>query len=266
MGYILAPTVTVLPSGAAGSVVVTASHGGLYPGYLVLAARARAAIFNDAGFGKERAGVGALDLLAKNEIAAAAVAHTSCRVGDAEDMIAHGVISAVNSVAAACGVVQSMSCAEAASKLDLAPLSQSRYVNAVEERRSSFDISHQRRRVLLADSASLVEATDAGSIIVTGSHGGLVGRDPSKALRAEAYAAIFNDAGMGKDNAGTTRLPHLDDRCIAAVTVAASSARIGDARSTLMDGIVSCTNRTANAHGVRIGQAAYDVVAHWALQ
>ena len=84
MNHILAPTITVLPDGVAERVVVTASHGGLYPGYLVLAARARAAIFNDAGIGMDRAGIAALDLLQGHGKAAAAVSHSSARIGDAD--------------------------------------------------------------------------------------------------------------------------------------------------------------------------------------
>jgi hypothetical protein len=122
----------------------------------------------------------------------------------------------------------------------------------------------QSRAVILVDSASLVTEEDVGTIIITGSHGGLIGGDPKKALRVDGFAAIFNDAGIGKDDAGIARLPALDDRGIAAFTVAASSARIGDARSTLNDGIVSRVNKTAAALGARVGQSASDVCMRWA--
>jgi hypothetical protein len=49
----------------------------------------------------------------------------------------------------------------------------------------------------------------------------------------------LNDAGGGIDEAGFSRLPALNVRGIAGTTAAAVSARIGDARSTLFDGIIS---------------------------
>jgi hypothetical protein len=84
MNHILAPTITVLPGNTAGRVIVTGSHGGLYPGHLVLAAKARAAIFNDAGIGRDSAGIAALHLLQEHGKAAAAVAHTSARIADTD--------------------------------------------------------------------------------------------------------------------------------------------------------------------------------------
>ncbi len=88
---------------------------------------------------------------------------------------------------------------------------------------------------------------------MTGSHGGLLGGRPDTALKAAALAALFNDAGIGIDEAGVTRLPALDSRGIAAGTVAASSARIGDARSTYEDGILTRVNQRAAAHGIAPG-------------
>ena len=36
-----------------------------------------------------------------------------------------------------------------------------------------------------------------GAIVVTGSHGGLLGGKPETALKYDALAALFNDAGIG---------------------------------------------------------------------
>ena len=264
MNHILASTITTLPADIAGRVIVTGSHGGLYSGYLVLAAQARAAIFNDAGVGKDRAGIAALDLLQGHGKAAAAVSHNSARIGDADDMIAAGTISTANAIAAACGVTPGMDCAAAALLLEAAPLGASTTVAKPHEARMAWTCEQQTRAVVLIDSASLVTAADIGAIIVTGSHGGLIGGDPSKALRVGGFAAAFNDAGIGKGDAGIARLPALDVRGIAAFAVAASSARIGDARSTLGDGVISRVNRTAAALGAHIGQTAQEVCVRWA--
>jgi hypothetical protein len=263
MDPILAPSITVLPADVAGRVIVTGSHGGLYPGHLVLVAQARAAIFNDAGIGKDRAGIAALELLQQHGKAAAAVSHISARIGDTDDMMASGTISTANALAAACGVIPGMGCAAAALLLEAALLGPPAKAEP-HEARVPFTCERQTRAMVLVDSASLVTAEDIGAIIVTGSHGGLIGGDPKKALRADGFAAVFNDAGIGKDEAGTTRLPALDDRGIAAFTVAAASARIGDARSTLCDGVISRVNRTAAALGARVGQDAKELCLLWA--
>jgi hypothetical protein len=264
MDPIFAPSITVLPADVAGRVIVTGSHGGLYPGYLVLAAQARAAIFNDAGIGRDRAGVAALDLLQRQGKAAAAVSHISARIGDTDDMMAFGTISTVNALAAACGVTPGISCAKATSLLADAPFSPATIVDEPHEARVAFTCERQTRAMVLVDSASLVTAEDLGAIIVTGSHGGLIGGDPKKALRADGFAAVFNDAGIGKDDAGTTRLPALDDRGIAAFTVATASARIGDARSSLCDGVISRLNRAAAKLGARVGRDAQEICLLWA--
>ncbi len=119
-------------------------------------------------------------------------------------------------------------------------------------------------RIVLLDSVSLVRPSDAGQIVVTGSHGGLVGGDPAAALRVDAFAAVYNDAGIGVDEAGLGRLPALESRGIAAFTVAAASARIGEARSTLDNGIVSRANPTALRLGARPGEPAREIIARWA--
>jgi hypothetical protein len=94
----------------------------------------------------------------------------------------------------------------------------------------------------------------------TGSHGGLLGGRPDTALKADALAALFNDAGIGIDEAGVTRLPALDKRGITAGTVAATSARIGDARSTYEDGILTRVNERAAALGIRPGMTVREFV------
>jgi hypothetical protein len=106
----------------------------------------------------------------------------------------------------------------------------------------------------------LVGADHVAAVVVTGSHGGLLGGKRDTALKADALAALFNDAGVGMDEAGVTRLPALDDRGIAAGTVAASSARIGDARSTYEDGILTRVNQRAAARGIAPGMTARQFV------
>ena len=106
------------------------------------------------------------------------------------------------------------------------------------------------------DSASLVQPEDSDRILMIGSHGGLLGGDPASALRGAARAAVFNDAGVGIDGAGLTRLPALDARGMPAATVDCWSARIGDARSMWQTGTLSHVNAAARALGAAPGISA----------
>jgi len=260
---IIAPTITKLPPNAPGAVLVTGSHGGVYPGQLAVAAGVRAVIFHDAGIGRDEAGIASLALLAGVGIAAAAVSHLSARVGDADDMMARGRISRANAPAEALGVHAGLACATASKRLRAAAPHHA-HLPATEERRSVTRPEGSARALVLIDSASMVDPlADRGAIVVTGSHGGLVGGDPARALAVDGFGAAYNDAGIGIERAGIARLPALDARGIAALTVAAASARIGEARSTFEDGMVSAVNATAARLGARVGDRAQTVLLAW---
>lgn len=100
-----------------GAIVVTGSHGGQSAGEYALKFSLRAVLFNDAGIGKDEAGVVALVMLQQKGIAAAAIAHTTGRIGDALDMWTHGYLSRVNEAAARAGLEEGMSAREAARRL-----------------------------------------------------------------------------------------------------------------------------------------------------
>ena len=102
-------------------------------------------------------------------------------------------------------------------------------------------------RVVLVDSITQVIADDDGSIIVTGSHGGLSSGRYAASVRAKLYA--FNDAGGGKDGAGMAALPLLEKQGTAALCVSHNSARIGDAHDTFRHGIIAVVNGTARSLG-----------------
>jgi hypothetical protein len=105
--------------------------------------------------------------------------------------------------------------------------------------------------VLVVDSITEAIGPGAGCVVVSGSHGGLsAGRF---ALQAGVRLAVFNDAGVGKDGAGTAALALLQAQGVAACTVAHDSARIGEARSTWHDGVISHANSGARALGARPG-------------
>ncbi len=250
-GILLADTITKLPPESASAVLVSGSHGGRYPGYLAAKAGVRGVILNDAGIGLEEAGIGCLPYLEALGIAAATVSYLSCLIGDTADMVSRGVISFANAAARATGVAEGMRCSDAMARMRSASPA-SADPPSVGELRSEYETGSGGRRILLLDSASLVRPEDGGQIVVTASHGGLIGNDPRLALRVDAHAAVFNDAGR-PDGPGAARLPVLEARGILAVTVAANSARIGDAASAVQTGIISAVNGSAERHGARIG-------------
>ncbi len=259
-GIHLASTVTKLGLECAGAVVVGGSHGGAYPGYLAARACACAVILNDAGIGKDEAGIGSLAYCDALGMAAATVSHASARIGDAQDTLSGGILSRVNDAARAVGCEPGMSGLDAA--LALRRASPPRVAPEYAEARHEVGVNPAGLRLVCVDSISLVVAgEDDGQVVLSGSHGGLVAGPSNFAIRADAAAAFFNDAGIGKDGAGISRLPVLDERGIAGVTVAATSARIGDGRSTYEDGIVSRVNETARAAGVEVGMPAREAAA-----
>jgi len=241
------------------AVVVCGSHGGVYPAYLAATAGLRAVILNDAGIGLSSAGIGCLDYCAALGMAAATVAHDSARIGDAADMRARGRISHVNRIAADLGCASAQSVEDASRWLTKAAPWQGAPPAYREGRKIVVERPGQPR-VICMDSVSLVVPDDAGQIVVTGSHGGLLGGSRDAALAVDALMALYNDAGIGADEAGVGRLPALDARGIAAATVDAMTARIGDGLSTYRDGIVSRLNRTAHARGGRVGMSAIELI------
>jgi hypothetical protein len=104
----------------------------------------------------------------------------------------------------------------------------------------------------IVDSITQLGSSDEGCIAVSGSHGGM--SSARYALAARPWLSVFNDAGVGKDAAGLAALAFLQSHSLAACTVSHSSARIGEAQSTLADGVVSHTNALAAALGVQSGQ------------
>lgn len=114
-------------------------------------------------------------------------------------------------------------------------------------------------RSFLIDSVSAVTEEMRGQIVVTGSHGG--SSAAHLALAHPPALVVFNDAGVGLDNAGIRSLHILQSEGVAACTVSHLSARIGDAESTLRTGQISHANMLARATGIAIGQTCADAIS-----
>lgn len=247
---IAAESVTALGD-VAGKVLVAGSHGGIIAAFLGAQAGAHALILNDAGVGMDRAGIAGLAYLEQIGMAAATVDCRSARIGDGADMLARGVISHANIYAALCRVAAGQACLDAAQRLRGAASPRAAPPPYAEGRWRLVDESPE---VWALDSVGKVVPEDAGRILLIGSHGALHGGRPASALAVDAAAAVFNDAGVGADRAGITRLGPLDARGVAAATVDAMSARIGDGRSTWESGRISFVNAAAARAGGAPGQ------------
>ncbi|MFJ8816480.1 3-keto-5-aminohexanoate cleavage protein [Amycolatopsis thermoflava] len=83
----------------AGHVIVTGSHGGTSAGEYARQFGVACLVANDAGFGKNDAGIAGLKEIDAAGIAGIAVGHDTARIGDGTDVWEHGVITFVNDTA-----------------------------------------------------------------------------------------------------------------------------------------------------------------------
>ena len=241
-------------------VAVAGSHCGRIAIGFAARAGVSSVLLHCAGVGKDGAGIGGLAVAEQVGLAAGAVDHFSARIGSGNDVYCHGVLGYVNSSALELGVRPGMTVREAAG---LMVLGQSRVQGAGVSQRSG--IPQARRvpahnyggRVVLADSASLIVASDVRHVVITGSHGGIV---KERTIPEIAGGLVFNDAGLGKAASGISRLKLLEAWHVPAVTVAYWSARIGDAQDTLDHGIISFCNESAGRLGVLPGMTCRDAV------
>ena len=239
-------------------VAVSGSYGGRYNACNAAKWPVRAVIMNDAGIGKDDAGILGLEFLDRIKMAAATADAMTCHIGDGEHMLAHGIVSHVNKTAAAfgCAVGQGVrECAElmrsATPPTEMPPAitDGARYI-----------LREGQPGLVCADSIGMIVPEDAGKIVITASHGALSGGRPDNAVAPDVHACFFSDGGVGMDGAGIARLAPLDQRGIPAGAVSADSAPIGDARALYHDGILSHVNGAAARRGARPGMPLKEFV------
>lgn len=260
VGITVVDSATHLDESCRGGVVVAASQGSAGPAYTIARLGALAVILNDTSVGKDEAGISALPYCEAIGMAAATIDYRSARISDVEDMMHRGAISFVNTQAARCGCGPGQSCAEAAEMLTHAARPTGLPPETAAPTRNLIAVSGGIR-VWGIDTTGLIVPEDEGHIILTGSHGGLVGGDPNSATRGvRVRAAVFHDAGICPDNSSTSRLPALDGQGIPAATVGAKTARISHAMSVYGDGILSVVNDAAKGLGAVVGMRAREFV------
>jgi hypothetical protein len=236
-------------------VLLVASYAGAGALAFPLRRGVKAVIADDAGIGKDDAGISGLAAAEAFGVPIAAVATLSAEMSNGRSL-ALGVISRVNAPAHTLGVREGQRAFEAARYLLAQPTGKPIAV------KSSMD-----------EEIHLVDETPAGKIFASSSSFPIKGPLPHDVVciganSARVFAesifdikprgAISNDCGIGKNDSGVAGLALLADGGIAAAAVAAMSARIGDGMSTWRDGIISRANKLASARGVRPGMSARD--------
>jgi hypothetical protein len=115
--------------------------------------------------------------------------------------------------------------------------------------------------VVIADSITKADAGDAGRVVVSASHGG---RSSGEfALEYPFGLVLFNDAGIGKEDAGIASLAMLDRDNRPAAVIGHTSARIGDAHDHWECGVITGANHIAHGQGVRVGMSVRVAVFAW---
>lgn len=232
-------------------VIIGASHGAPCATQLAVGVRPRGVICHAAGVGKGGGGVAGLNLLDEYLIAGAAVDGMSARISDAVDIYENGRISHVNKAATRLGVQPGIAAKEAASLMlnrDPPPLPDAKRQIVVH--------ASELGRVLALDTVKFADERIAGSVLCMGSHAARQMPRYVEALGVRLAGIITNDVGRAKDDSGIAGLPLLDRVDTPAATVSCDSARVGDARSTYFDGIISAHNETARRMGIHVGQKA----------
>ncbi len=222
----------------------------------------KAAFLNSAGIGKNNAGTKGLAHYQAEGVLACAVDHFSAEIGVSQDTWECGLISHLNELAEAAGIKIGDSVKEAVAKIkDSFSSTSSTHENVVtankENQESSSKVNLKQQvqteidgiKVTVTDSITFLSERNAGDIVVCGSHGGV-----SAGHYAEKHgvkAVFFNDAGIGKNNAGTKSLDSLSEAGILACTVDCMSAEIFNGQDILDNGIISVCNELAKSKNIK---------------
>jgi hypothetical protein len=239
-------------------VVVSGSYGGRYNAFNAAKWPVRAVIMNDAGIGKDNAGIVGLDFLDQIDLAAATADARTCHIGDGGHMLTHGIISHVNRTAAALGCAPGQSVRDCAERLRAASVPTVAPPPITEGAR--FVMRDSEPMLICADSIGMLQPDDVGRIVVTASHGALSGGRSDDMVPLGILAVFFSDAGGGMDDAGIARLADLERKGIVAGATSADSAPIGDSRALYHDGVLSHVNGPASQRGGRVGMKLKDFI------
>ncbi len=215
----------------------------------------RALVAHACGVGKDEAGIGGLEFCQRRGISMAAVETMSARISDGRSVYDAGRIGHANAAARDLGVSVGQPTRDAARLMLNAPEGRPLESDHTDSREYPLYQGEKGGIFALWNLLLLVEKGQRpDDVFCLGVHSGKVMAEWSAPVAPKGV--IANDGGFGKDHAGVSGLGMLEQDGIAAASVAAMSARIGDARSTYEDGEISAANDIARARGVREGMPA----------
>jgi hypothetical protein len=225
----------------------------------------KAVFLNNAGIGKNQAGISGLSHYEAENILACAVDHNSAEIGVARDTWESGIISHTNTLAKEAGIQPGDSVQEAVARIiriidkpSLNPQNKS-FESLIDENKDSksnkADLIKQAKAeidgvsITVTDSITFLNESNVGDIVVCGSHGGVSAGH--YAQKHGVKAVFFNDAGIGKNNAGIKSLDSLSDAGILACTVDCMSAEIFNGQDILDNGIITVCNQLAKSRNIK---------------
>ena len=218
-----------------------------------------AVFLNNAGVGKNQAGIRELTHYDAENVLACAVDNYSAEIGIAGETYECGIISHINSRAETIGIQVGDSVKEAVAKVIGGRLpahpGEGSHPSDLPEKGGKDSLKKQTRiqvdgvGVTVTDSITFLNESNAGDIVVCGSHGG--SSAGKYAMKYRVKAVFFNDAGIGKNNAGVKSLEILNDAGILACTVDCMSAEIFNGQDVLDNGIISVCNQLAKRREIR---------------
>lgn len=106
-------SITFLNEHNSGDIVVCGSHGGLSAGEYAQKYRVKAVFFNDAGIGKNKAGIKSLESLSNAGILACTTDCMSAEIFNGQDVLDNGIITVCNDLAKARNIKEKMTVKEA---------------------------------------------------------------------------------------------------------------------------------------------------------
>lgn len=237
--------------------------------------RVKAVFLNNAGIGKNQAGISGLSHYEAENIVACAVDHFSAEIGVARDTWESGIISHTSTLAEEVGIKIGDYVKEAVAKITniIAPTSSTQenenlesLTNEKKDSTSKVDLKKQTQTqidgvsITVTDSITFLNESNAGDIVVCGSHGGVSAGH--YAQKHNLKAVFFNDAGIGKNNAGTKSLESLSDAGILACTVDCMSAEIFNGQDILDNGIITVCNQLAKSKNIKEGMMVKEAIKY----
>lgn len=236
----------------------------------------KAVFLNNAGVGKNQAGIRGLTHYEAENVLACAVDNYSAEIGIARDTWESGTISHLNTLAKAAGIKIGDTVKEAVNKFvnlnthtatnQESEAFQSGTEKEEKNKHTKEDLKKQTQtqigavQITVTDSITFLNDNNAGDIVVCGSHGGISAGEYAQKRRVKAV--FFNDAGIGKNNAGVKSLESLSDAGILACTTDCMSAEIFNGQDVLSNGIITVCNQLAKSKNIKENMTVKEAIKH----